>query len=51
MVNWLCPNCNKRMYSACDFYQLREINCIYCDMHFPNPFFRAPEVTHKESRV
>jgi uncharacterized CHY-type Zn-finger protein len=51
MVHWLCPNCQHRIFSATEFHQLRQITCIYCDTPFNNPFYRAPEAIHKESRA
>jgi hypothetical protein len=51
MVNWLCPHCQRRMYSACEFHQVREIVCIYCNETFTNPFYRAPVAVHNETRV
>lgn len=38
-VEWKCPKCNGRMYSAWDSRDERCIECIYCGYKFENKYY------------
>ncbi|MDW7651192.1 MAG: hypothetical protein SCK29_11160 [Bacillota bacterium] len=42
MNSWLCPQCIKRMYSACDLREKAFITCLYCGGDIRNPHFSPP---------
>lgn len=50
MVSWLCPYCNKRMYSSYGFDQKQLITCINCQLKFINPYFRPRTPAEKQER-
>ena len=43
MVNWLCPHCKQRMYSAYDKRGQKVVECIYCNREFENQYYRRDE--------
>ncbi len=41
MVEWTCPHCGGKQYSAWDNRDKEKIQCIYCGKEFPNPYYVA----------
>lgn len=54
MVSWLCPHCNKRMYSAYDSREKMTITCLYCETTIINPYYQkrlSLATEHKPSQA
>ncbi len=40
-VEWQCPKCNGKMYSAWDKHDEKTTTCIYCNYIFENKYYNS----------
>ena len=38
-VEWICPRCNNKMYSAYERKEQEKVICIYCNCVFKNIYY------------
>jgi Zn ribbon nucleic-acid-binding protein len=43
MNRWECPSCHRAMYSSWNFRHDKLVMCIYCGVHYANPYWEGRE--------
>ena len=43
MVEWVCPHCERKFYSANESGDKNMVECIYCGEKFSNPYFTGEQ--------
>ena len=38
-VDWQCPKCDRKIYSAWDSRDKKNVECIYCGYEFKNKYY------------
>jgi hypothetical protein len=44
MVDWQCPKCDGKMYSAYNQREKKYVKCIYCEEVFENKYYKVDKL-------